>query len=145
MRHSRTFHRCLDELRSHKSERELAILRRAGELTARAINKRCNALATGLYEYQLAAIADYVFADAGRTCAQAIGRSSPAVPIFGTPITIATIVCCATGDLVLMDYAPDIGCYTSDIGRMWPVNGRYTPVQRELYGFVVAYHQVLFK
>jgi Xaa-Pro aminopeptidase len=47
------------------------------------------------------------------------------------------------GDLVLMDYAPDIGCYTSDIGRMWPVDGRYSSLQRELYGFVVAYHETL--
>ena len=39
-----------------------------------------------------------------------------------------------------MDYAPDFAYYTSDIGRMWPVNGRYSDWQRELYGFVVAYH-----
>ena len=32
---------------------------------------------------------------------------------------------------------------TSDIGRMWPVNGRYSDLQRELYGFIVKYHKVL--
>jgi len=42
-----------------------------------------------------------------------------------------------------MDCAPDYAYYTSDIGRMWPVNGTYSPVQRELYGFVVEYHKVL--
>src|SRR6185436_10005938 len=47
------------------------------------------------------------------------------------------------GDLVLMDYAPDFRYYTSDIGRMWPVNGRYDPVQRELTGFMVRYHRAL--
>jgi Xaa-Pro aminopeptidase len=47
------------------------------------------------------------------------------------------------GDLVLMDYAPDFRYYTSDIGRMWPVNGRYSPAQRELYGFMIRYHQAL--
>ena len=47
------------------------------------------------------------------------------------------------GELVLVDCAPDCGCYTSDIGRMWPVNGTYTEVQRGLYGFVVEYHKVL--
>jgi Xaa-Pro aminopeptidase len=47
------------------------------------------------------------------------------------------------GDLVLMDTAPEIGYYTSDIGRMWPVSGRYSPVQRELYGFMVAFHKAL--
>ena len=49
------------------------------------------------------------------------------------------------GDLVLVDCAPDYCYYTSDIGRMWPVNGRYSPVQRELYGFMVEYHKVLLR
>ncbi|HLJ54461.1 MAG TPA: M24 family metallopeptidase, partial [Chthonomonadaceae bacterium] len=49
------------------------------------------------------------------------------------------------GELVLMDYAPDFGCYTSDIGRTWPVNGRYSAVQRELYGFIVEYHKTLLE
>jgi len=47
------------------------------------------------------------------------------------------------GDLVLMDCAPDYGYYTSDIGRMFPVNGTYTEQQRELYGFVVEYHKAV--
>jgi len=47
------------------------------------------------------------------------------------------------GDVVLMDTAPDYHYYTSDIGRMWPVNGTYVPPQRELYGFIVEYHKVL--
>ena len=49
------------------------------------------------------------------------------------------------GDLVLMDYAPEINYYTSDIGRMWPVNGRYRPWQREFYGFMVEYHKTLLR
>jgi Xaa-Pro aminopeptidase len=49
------------------------------------------------------------------------------------------------GDLVLVDCAPDYRYYTSDIGRMWPVNGRYSPLQRELYGFMVEYHKVLLR
>jgi Xaa-Pro aminopeptidase len=47
------------------------------------------------------------------------------------------------GDLVLMDYAPDVAYYTSDIGRMWPVSGTYSPLQRLLYGFMVDYHKEL--
>ena len=41
------------------------------------------------------------------------------------------------GDLVLMDYAPDVCNYTSDIGRMWPVNGRFSPEQRAVYEVVL--------
>jgi Xaa-Pro aminopeptidase len=49
------------------------------------------------------------------------------------------------GDWVLVDCAPDYHYYTSDIGRMWPVNGRYSPAQRELYGFIITYHKALLR
>ena len=42
-----------------------------------------------------------------------------------------------------MDCAPDLCNYTSDIGRMWPVSGRYSPEHRALYGFIVRHHQAL--
>jgi Metallopeptidase family M24/Aminopeptidase P, N-terminal domain len=47
------------------------------------------------------------------------------------------------GDLVLMDYAPDFRYYVSDIARIWPVNGKYSPWQRELLQFVLEYHKVI--
>jgi Xaa-Pro aminopeptidase len=37
------------------------------------------------------------------------------------------------GDLVLFDYAPDVSYYTSDVTRMFPAGGRFSPVQRLLY------------
>ena len=49
----------------------------------------------------------------------------------------------AEGELVLMDYAPDLAYYTSDIGRMWPVSGRWLDEQLELYEFIVRYHRAL--
>ena len=44
-----------------------------------------------------------------------------------------------------MDSAPDYHYYTSDIGRIWPVNGTYSPWQRILYGFILEYHKTLLK
>jgi Xaa-Pro aminopeptidase len=41
------------------------------------------------------------------------------------------------GNLVLMDYAPDDRYYTSDIGRVWPVDGTYNAWQRELLQFIL--------
>ena len=46
---------------------------------------------------------------------------------------------------MLMDYAPDVAYYTSDIGRMWPVSGTYSPLQRVAYGFIVEYHRELLR
>lgn len=41
--------------------------------------------------------------------------------------------------------ASDYKYYTTGIGRLWPVRGTYSNVQRELYGFIVAYHKVLLE
>jgi Xaa-Pro aminopeptidase len=44
-----------------------------------------------------------------------------------------------------MDLAPDYHYYTSDIARMWPVNGTYSKDQRDLYGFVIEYHKAFMR
>jgi Xaa-Pro aminopeptidase len=49
------------------------------------------------------------------------------------------------GDLLLMDYAPDYHYYTSDVTRMWPVNGKFSKGQRQLCNFIVAYRDALFR
>ncbi len=134
----------LDRLRLHKSEHELVIMRKAGEITALATRRAVEATRAGLFEYQLAAVADHVFADAG-----AQGPGYRPIVASGANIWNAHYyrndAQLNAGELVLFDYAPDVANYTSDIGRMWPVDGRYSPQQRELYGFVVAYHEVLLK
>jgi Xaa-Pro aminopeptidase len=98
--------------------------------------------APGVFEHELEAVADFVFRQAG-----ARGAGYEAIIAGGTNAWYghynANDAALADGDLVLMDYAPDYGYYTSDIGRMWPVNGRYSDEQRELYGFVLDYHHEL--
>src|SRR3990170_4058739 len=47
------------------------------------------------------------------------------------------------GDLVVMDYALDYRYYTSDIGRVWPVNGKYNAWQRELLQFILEYRNAV--
>jgi Xaa-Pro aminopeptidase len=49
------------------------------------------------------------------------------------------------GEMVLMDHAPDVGYYMSDITRMWPVSGRFSPEQKELYGFYLATYRAILK
>lgn len=134
----------LDEFRVLKSPAEVALMRRAGRLSALAVTEAMRCTRPGLMEYHLGAVADYFFLVNG-------GRGGAYRPI----IAGGANAWCAhyyrndcplrDGDLVLMDYAPDVGYYTSDIGRMWPVNGRYADWQRELYGLIVEYHQALLR
>ncbi len=41
------------------------------------------------------------------------------------------------GDLVLVDAGAEYHGYTSDITRTWPVNGKFSPGQRDLYNAVL--------
>lgn len=132
----------LDRMREVKDEAEVALLRRAGYLTGIGVLAAMQSTAPGRMEYELAAIANYVFAAGGSR-----GEGYRGIVGGGTnawhghygrqsdPLI--------DGDLVLMDYAADFSYYTSDIGRMWPVNGKYTGTQRTLYSFIVEYHREL--
>ena len=132
----------LNSMRLIKDSTEVRWMRKAGELTARAVNLAMKSTKPGMFEFQLGAIADAVFLTGGAT-------RGGYRPIIATGENIwnahyfrnNTVL--SDGELVIMDYAPDLHYYTSDIGRMWPVNGSYSAVQRELYGFIVEYHKLL--
>lgn len=134
----------VDDLRLIKSPRELEVMRWTGLLSARAVTQAMEATRPGAREYELWAIADYVFRVNG-------ARREGYRPIIPTGANIwyshyyRNDAALTPGDLVLMDCAPDVGYYTSDIGRMWPVDGRYQPWQRELYGFMVRYHKAILR
>ncbi len=130
------------ELRMMKSPREVDLLRRAGQLAARGLCEAMRATRPGVMEYQLAAVMQYHYLAGG-----AVGTSYPPIVAGGRnafhghyQINNAPL---RDGDLVLADCAPDYRYYTSDITRMWPVNGTFSPAQRALYGFVTEYHKTL--
>jgi Xaa-Pro aminopeptidase len=132
----------LDALRLVKSESELQRMRVAARLCGLAVMEAMRSTAPGVHEYELEAVADFVFRQGG-----ASGPGYEAIIAGGKNAWHghynANDAPLVGGDLVLMDYAPDYRGYTSDIGRMWPVDGRYSPWQRELYGFVLEYHDEL--
>lgn len=132
----------LDELRLRKSEHEIALLRRAGRLSAAGVSEAMRSTRPGVREYQLDAVMRYLYlAHGARDAAyRAIVAGGDNAWYGHYSANDAEL---RDGDLVLVDCAPDYHYYTSDIGRMWPVNGRYSAVQRELYGFMVEYHKVL--
>jgi len=130
----------LNDLRIVKDAHEIELLRRAGKLTARGIVEAMRSTRAGVYEYQLAAVLDYVFMSHGSR-----GRSYNAIMASGPNAWYghygANSSVLRDGELVLGDCAPDYRYYASDIGRMWPVNGTYTDEQRQLYGFMVEFHK----
>lgn len=132
----------MDELRVIKSPAEIELLRRAGLLTAVGVIEAMRSTRPGVMEYQLDAIMRYHY-----LAGSARDRGYHAI-VAGGENAFYGHYCendCELndGDLVLVDCAPDYHNYTSDIGRMWPVNGTYSDAQRAIYGFVVEYHKVL--
>ena len=134
----------LDAMRLVKSPREIELLRKAGHLSALAVTEAMRATKPGMMEYQLRALANYVYMMHG-----AWGEGYASIVASGSniwdPHYSRNDCMMKNGDLVLMDTAPDYHYYTSDIGRMWPVNGTYASWQRELYGFIVEYHKTLLR
>ncbi len=131
-------------LRLHKSAAEIRVMHQTGQLSAMGVVEAMKQTRAGMYEYQLGAIADKIFIENGARGAGyrpiiATGRNIWMMHYYRNNCTLEN------GEWVLMDYAPDLCNYTNDIGRMWPVNGTYSSVQRELYSVVVKYHQTLLE
>src|SRR6266542_3521604 len=133
----------LDQLRSIKSSREIALVRRASQLAGRGLMEAMRSTEPGVFEYQLEAAARYVFLvngarlDAYRSITASGTENTNNMHYYRNAATLRD------GDLVLMDYAPDYHYYVSDIGRMWPVGGRYNSWQRELLQLVLEYRNAV--
>ena len=130
----------LDEMRLVKDDHELAIMRRAGQISAAAHRRAMAACHPGVREYELEAELLYTF--------RKFGAQAPAY----TSIVAAGANACVLhypagnaiaqdGDLILIDAACELDGYASDITRTFPASGRFTPAQRELYDIVLAAQQ----
>jgi Xaa-Pro aminopeptidase len=139
----RNLNSILDEMRSIKSPREIAMVRRASEIAGLGLMEAMRSTEPGVTEYQLDAAARYVFLvndarlEAYRSITASGTKNINNMHYFRNTATLKD------GDLVLMDYAPDYRYYVSDVARVWPVSGKYSPHQRELLQFVLEFHKAV--
>jgi Xaa-Pro aminopeptidase len=133
----------LDEMRSIKSPREIALVRRASQIAGLGLIEAMRSTEPGVTEFQLDAAARYVFAlnDARQEGYRSI--TATGTENINNMHYFRNTAMLKDGDLVLMDYAPDYHYYTSDIGRVWPVNGKYNAWQRQLLQFVLEFHKAV--
>lgn len=118
-------------MRPHKSPGELALLRRSAEIAAEGIAEAMRCTAPGVYEFQLAAVARYVFAlrGAGIDAYAAIVGGGPNGCILHYSANTRRLL---ASDLIVMDYAPTLQGYASDVTRTFPASGTFSPEQRKL-------------
>ncbi|MES2303867.1 MAG: Xaa-Pro peptidase family protein [Gemmatimonadota bacterium] len=132
----------LNVMRATKSPAEIAVIREATRLGGLAIMEVMRDAEPGMYEYELQAAAEYVYKRGG-----AFGESYFPLIADGRNMPYgwyhkdrAKLV---SGDLVQFDWAPDLAHYTTDVTRVFPANGKFTPLQREYYTIYLRLYQAL--
>lgn len=127
----------LHEQRLTKSKAELALLRHAGEISAQAHVRAMGAARPGLHEYHLQAELEHEFRWQG-----ARGPAYDSIVGGGANACVLHYIenrdPLKDGDLVLIDAGAEFDLYAGDITRTFPVNGRFSSAQRQLYDIVLA-------
>jgi Xaa-Pro aminopeptidase len=125
----------LHDMRLYKSRVEAGLMRESGRIAAAAQVRAMRHTEPGRYEYEIAA---EIMHDYGRHNATAAYQ-----PIVGGGANSCILhyrendARLEDGELLLVDAGCEYQYYASDITRTWPVNGRYTPAQREIYELVL--------
>ncbi|WP_312628632.1 Xaa-Pro aminopeptidase [Scandinavium sp.] len=124
------------EMRLFKSPEEIEVMRRAGEISALAHTRAMEKCRPGMFEYQLEGEIHHEF-----------NRHGARYPSYNTIVGGGENGCILhyteneselrDGDLVLIDAGCEYLGYAGDITRTFPVNGKFTPAQREIYDIVL--------
>lgn len=133
----------LDDMRLIKDAHEQSLMRRAAEISARAHRRAMRATRPGAMEYEIEAELIHEFR-----------RSGSEAPAYGSIVAGGANACVLhyvsndaplrDGDLLLIDAGCELGGYASDVTRAWPVNGRFSAAQRDLYQLVLAAQDAAF-
>ena len=132
----------VNALRAMKSPREIAVIREATRIAGLGIMEAMRDAKPGLHEYELQADAEFVFKKHGALGASYFALIATGENTYYTHYNKNTAALQA-GDLVQFDYAPDFKYYQSDVTRVFPASGKFTPRQREYYGIYLKLYQAL--
>jgi len=127
----------LDEMRLVKDDSELAVMRRAASISAAAHERAMRATRPGRSEYEIEAELLHEFR-----------RRGSQYPAY-TPIVAGGVNACilhyrdnnarlGDGDLLLIDAGCELDGYASDVTRTFPVNGKFSGPQKNIYELVLA-------
>lgn len=126
----------LNEMRLFKSEEEIALMQRSADIAAEAHREAMRSARPGMKEYEIEALIEYIF--------RKNGASAPAYNSIVGGGANATILHYINndaelkdGDLLLIDAGAEYEGFASDITRAFPISGRFTDAQRDIYQLVL--------
>ena len=130
------------QMRVIKEKWEIELIRKAGDITRLGIEEMMKNARPGMMEYEIEAYYDYVLRKNGvkDRAFQTIAASG----INGTVLHyINNSRKTEENDLILIDAGAQWGYYSGDISRTFPVNGKFTPLQKTVYNIVLKGQQLI--
>ena len=134
----------LHEQRLIKRKDEIAIMSKAGKISAAGHKRAMQVCRPGMYEYQVQAEMECEFRKAGSHY-----NAYPSIVAGGENACILHYTennhVLNDGDLLLIDAGAELDCYAADISRTFPVSGKFTAEQRALYNIVLEAQSAAFE
>ena len=128
------------EMRLHKTEAEIGLMRRAIAISAEAHVAAMREARAGRWEYEIEALIDYVFRRSG-----AAGPAYPSIVAAGANATILHYTTndrrMAGDELLLIDAGAEYDFYCADVTRTFPIGATFAGPQKAVYELVLASQQ----
>jgi len=126
----------IHELRVIKSPEELELMQTAADIAAEAHCEAMKKSRAGMQEYEVEALIEEIFRRRG-----AAGPAYTSIVGAGANATVLHYINndgqLRDGELLLVDAGAEYKGYASDITRTFPINGRYSKAQRDIYDLVL--------
>jgi Xaa-Pro aminopeptidase len=123
-------------MRLRKSPEEIELMRYAADISSVAHELAMKASKDGISEYQLQAIIEGFFVYGGTS-----GWAYPSIVGCGENATILHYTVneskCKGDEIILIDAGAEYKGYAADITRSWPIGGKFTEAQKEIYEIVL--------
>ncbi len=129
----------MKELRGIKTAYEIEVVKQAIEITGKTFDRVLKFVKPGVMEYEIEAEIMHSFLSQ-RAEGPAYGTIIASGDRARTLHYVSNNQECKDGELILMDFGANYGGYAADLTRTIPVNGKFTPRQREVYNACLHLH-----
>ena len=126
----------IDKLRLFKDKKEIEVMQKACNISAQAHINAMKIIKPSIKEYEIENVVNSYFRAEGGE-----GPAYSSICATGNNATILHYISnkdeCKDGELFLIDAATEYKYYASDISRTYPVNGKFTDIQKKVYNIVL--------